>query len=483
LLLLAFSSVTLSQSRRIEAERDVARLALEFVVDAFKGADPEENLGRELTAQDILERGAARLESEPGVSDAVQTVLAQTLGTVQLGLGNGQQARKWLQRAVAVGERLYGWDDPRLGPSLVALAEAQLLTVEYERAEAAALRAVDAFADDPARRIGALHVVAEAAAGLGRFEDSAALHEQALSFARAELEPSDRQLFSSVYAAARRRRTIGDAAGARQLVTEGFALQHRFRAGDRPETARLLTYSGRLWMEAEDLDQARQDLEAGLEMRSRIYDERHPQIAASLEQLAQLEKRAGDHQLALQLTQRSLALYEAVLGAEQPQVIGVRLGLARLLHHELGDPLASAPVYRRALEDFEQVEGSDSSRNMGYLLNAYGEALNDLGRFQQAEEIWRRSRELWSRRGQLELEWGLRSRIGLAEAMQGNGMKAEAVAELEGCWQVASVARGLGDTATRRVGEMLAELYRELGRAQAAEEIGVALREASDLGK
>ena len=146
----------------------------ENLVEAFKGADPQENLGRTVTADEILERGAVRLEGDSVLAAPVRSVLSQTLGTVQLGLGNGEEAVRWLERALEVDEERFGAEDPRLAPTLVELVNAWFAVGEYERAEAAARRAVGLMPEDPpASKIQARHLHAEGIAALGRRDEAA----------------------------------------------------------------------------------------------------------------------------------------------------------------------------------------------------------------------------------------------------------------------------------------------------------------------
>ena len=151
LLLLAFGIVTFIQSRRIQAERDVSQQALAFLVDAFEEADPAVNLGSEVTARDILDRGAARIEASEGPPTSVQQVLMHSLGQIHRSLGSYPESRAWLEKSLAAAESLYGPESPQLAEVLKDLGEVLLATAEYPAAEAAARRAPRARDRQPAR--------------------------------------------------------------------------------------------------------------------------------------------------------------------------------------------------------------------------------------------------------------------------------------------------------------------------------------------
>lgn len=75
-----------AEQQRAEAERqaETARQTTNFMVDLFKVSDPSEALGNSITAREILDRGARRIEFELGDQPAIQSTLMDTMGTVSL---------------------------------------------------------------------------------------------------------------------------------------------------------------------------------------------------------------------------------------------------------------------------------------------------------------------------------------------------------------------------------------------------------------
>jgi hypothetical protein len=55
-----------AEAERAEAEAETARQTTRFMVDLFKVSDPGEALGNTITAREILDRGAARIDRELG---------------------------------------------------------------------------------------------------------------------------------------------------------------------------------------------------------------------------------------------------------------------------------------------------------------------------------------------------------------------------------------------------------------------------------
>jgi len=114
---------------RLRVERDRAtaasttsRATTDFLVGLFAVADPGENRGERLTANQILERGAEQLQSHPSADPAVDAAVAVEIGRVYSSLGEGKRAHAVLSAAIehsqgippATAARLFamrGWVD------------------------------------------------------------------------------------------------------------------------------------------------------------------------------------------------------------------------------------------------------------------------------------------------------------------------------------------------------------------------------------
>ncbi|NIN70410.1 MAG: protein kinase, partial [Gemmatimonadetes bacterium] len=94
-------AVTMSiQAARIAEERDranseaaTAQQVSDFLVRLFEVSDPSEALGNTITAREILDRGAERIETELGDQPLVRADLMNTMGVVYKSLGLYEAAR------------------------------------------------------------------------------------------------------------------------------------------------------------------------------------------------------------------------------------------------------------------------------------------------------------------------------------------------------------------------------------------------------
>ncbi|MGC1729955.1 MAG: toll/interleukin-1 receptor domain-containing protein, partial [Steroidobacteraceae bacterium] len=79
--------VARKQTVRAEAEAETAKQTTKFLVDLFKISDPSEARGNTVTAREMLDKGAARIDRELANQPAIQATLMDTVGTVYMGLG------------------------------------------------------------------------------------------------------------------------------------------------------------------------------------------------------------------------------------------------------------------------------------------------------------------------------------------------------------------------------------------------------------
>ncbi|MET0988668.1 MAG: serine/threonine-protein kinase, partial [Steroidobacteraceae bacterium] len=154
--LIVFAVNTYVQGQRVKHERDVANAAREhaqleqkraeavssFLIDSFKVSDPAHARGKEITAREILDNGAARIEQGLSTQPALQATLLDTIGNVYLNLGLPTAAQPLIERGLHVRQSLYGPENPEVAQSLGSLNRAFEAQGEFEKAEALARRSL-----------------------------------------------------------------------------------------------------------------------------------------------------------------------------------------------------------------------------------------------------------------------------------------------------------------------------------------------------
>jgi serine/threonine-protein kinase len=434
---------TLSQARAKAIEARKAEEVKDFVLALFEASDPSRAQGEEITARELLDRGAERIESELGEQPEVQAEITGVVGMLYRELGLYDQADGLLTRSLdqnrslygresleaaaaldrlagvlhwgrgdyegaeaahrevlALRERLLGSDDPLVAESLTSLAAVVSDEGDYEEAIALHRRALAidraAYGDDSEQTATDLANLAVVLWHQGLYDEAEPLHREALDIRRRLLGESHPDTASSLHGLASLLSTQGgDYDEAEELFQRAIELRKKIFGPDNPEVTYSLENYAILLERRGDLAAAKPLELESLEIRRKTLGPDHPDLAVSLNNFGVLCYRLSDFEEAERYFREALAIWEKELGREHPSVASClnNIGMIRL---ELGDPAAAEPlvresmaIRRRTLGD-EHVSVAQSHRNLGLVLL-------DLGRITQAEAMLTEGLELGRR--------------------------------------------------------------------------------------
>ena len=138
LTLIVGASVATWQWREAKAQTTRAEAVKEFMARMFEDTDPQNSRGKIITAQDLLDRSAARLDTELQDEPEVRAELQARIGNNYNALGEHVKARVQLERAVVLFETAGSVRDPLYLDALYGLLEARLEEREFVEASSAA---------------------------------------------------------------------------------------------------------------------------------------------------------------------------------------------------------------------------------------------------------------------------------------------------------------------------------------------------------
>ena len=156
-----------------------------------------------------------------------------------------------------------------------------------------------------------------------------------------------------------------------------------------PEAARLLSQAGSYltaraqYLEAESLYQR------ALHIFEQAHGPHHPDVATSLNGLANLYREQGKYEQAESLYQRALHIFEQAQLPDHPDVATSLNGLADL-YREQGKYAKAEPLYQRALHIFEQAHGLDHP-DVATSLHRLADIYREQGKYEQAEPLYQRA--------------------------------------------------------------------------------------------
>lgn len=349
------------ETLRAEAEARTSKEATRFLVDLFKVFDPSEARGSTVTAREMLDKGAVRIESELAAEPAIQATLMDTVGTVYMGLGLFAQARPLLDGAVAKRRHLQGIDPLDLSDSLSHQGDLMALQADYAAGEKAYREAISiesAGSNDKQSR----EKLANSLYGLGTLLAKEGHYKDAEETLRETLE-RQKALYGETHPAVARTlkdlaRTVddrGDLNAAIPLMERAVAMQRALRGAEpHPDLAEVLNDMGLLLYEKGDLNEAEKFYRESLAMNRKLHGDKHPEIANGLENVAMTVQDKGDLAGAETLYRQSLDMRRELLGPEHPKVGRTLLNLASLQYDrgERGEALANLRevlgIYRKA---------------------------------------------------------------------------------------------------------------------------------------
>lgn len=352
-------SVTAALLRARAAERALAveveqeRATRRFLVELFETADPfavdpwrPTEVGSELGAAEMLERGAARLLDESIADPVTRARLQLTVGRLQATLANHDDAENLLRAALAtVGDGGSGGEE-LWAEILLALGEVSMTEGEIDSALGLFEESLERTpADGGLLRARVLTARANALRALAR-------HDEALSDARGALVVA-RGLGSSEVPASERRDVLHGALGtlADVYVARG------------------------------DSDAAVETLHSLVEAQERAYGPDHPRLSPTIRSLANALDRAGDYNGGAQASERALSISRSALGDVHP-IVAYDLSQVAASHRVRGQYAEALSLLQEADEVLRQTSGYTTARAITQA--EIGMCLEELGRAQEA---------------------------------------------------------------------------------------------------
>ncbi len=356
-LLVALAAIAADRLRRerdrATQEAETARSVAGFLATLFQNADPARTRGAKLTAREILEQGALRIERDLAAQPAVQAQLLTVLGAVQRDLGLREPARLLLEKALALREAGAASDDLARAESLYELGVLDRIDGELERARtrlelALALREQRLPPDDReiARTLAALSAVLRQE---GEVDRALPLVERALEIARrsdTEIAPAEAGRWLNNLGLLHQ--DAGDYERARAAFTESLAILDASEGPDSPLPALPLDNLGQVLRTMGRAAEALPNHLRAAELVRRSWGEEHPQYGTALNSLGTTLVALDRQDEALARFERAAVVYTAALGPDHPFVAWPLRNQAEALL-ALGRPGPALPLFERAL--------------------------------------------------------------------------------------------------------------------------------------
>jgi tetratricopeptide (TPR) repeat protein len=328
-------AVAAGERDRANQETKTTRRVSDFLVSIFQVSDPKQALGNTITAREILDKGAARVEEELKGEPLVKARLMDTMGTVYMNLGLYPQAAPLAERALEVRRQALALDDPLIAQSMFSLGELRYTTGSYAEAEKLFRGALDIqrkkLGEGSYEVSNSLNDLAMTLNALGRYDETEPLYRQALAIRQklfGKEHPDIAQSLNNLGMFLYRRAKYGEA---EQLFRQALEMNRRLLGEVHPEIASYLNNLGMVLRDSGQLAEAENMFRQSVALHHKLYGPDHPNYGNAIVNLVALLVRTGKFEEAERDCLEVVALYGKIYGENNFQTATVRSLLGECL--------------------------------------------------------------------------------------------------------------------------------------------------------
>ncbi|MBI2928400.1 MAG: tetratricopeptide repeat protein [Verrucomicrobia bacterium] len=387
------AATAIHQSRRARQEAATAQRVSDFLIGLFRVSDPGEARGNTITAREILDRGAQRIEQELTNEPLTQAKLMDTMGRVYRSLGLQGQAQPLLEKALRIRRDLLGEDSLEFAQSLTSLANVLWDKADYATARpmferALAIREKVLGPDDP-EVAASCHNLANLFLLQGDHNSARPLYERALVIRERSLGPTHAEVAATLNSLGALEYRLGDPTKAKTLWERSLTIRDQTLGSDHPLLAMTCNNLGLLYKDLGDLPKAKAMLQRAIRIQEKSLGPSHSDLASALHNLGDVLRKANEPEPARLVLERAVRIRENAFGPDHPELARVLFSLAEL-ERETGKYDTAKPLYDRALAIQEKASGNEDSQ-VGWYVGGLGNLNRDQRRWVQAEQLYQRA--------------------------------------------------------------------------------------------
>ncbi len=434
-------SAALAARDAAERRRAESEAVSTFLQDMLAAADPSVSAASaDITLREVLDRAADKMSGGSLAEHSlVRVTLQTTIGNAYRAIAQYDAAESHLRAAVETGRSLTD-DEGRaaLSQSLNKLGRLKEERGRYEEAEALFREALSIRRElygeehkDVATSLNNLGLVLHQR---GRTEEGERRLREALQMRRKLLGEENSEVATSMNNLAWLLHDRGRLAEAASLFEKSLALDRKLRGTDHPNIASTMSNLALIYADRGRLEEAHELVQQAIAMRRRLFGDDHPDVAVTLNNLAYVAKTRGDLEGAERIYRESLDLTIRTRGPRHPEVAVTLDNLSMIMlargdldpmrqlvaeaydirREALGDRhpqtiaslffLGDVHMHRREYVEAHPfleaaVQGARETEppghpHRGFFLARLGECLMELGRHNEAVEVFVEARPI-----------------------------------------------------------------------------------------
>ncbi len=401
-LIIGITGTTIGLLKAVKAERkaleeaETAQRVSDFLVDLFEVSDPSEARGNSITAREILDEGAGKIEEQLQDQPRIQSRLMETMGRVYRNLGLYALAAPILEKSLSLKRKVYGEEHLEVAAGLHTLAVLYDTQGKYQEAESFFRQSLaikeKIFGQDHPEVARSLNSIAVVNWNQGKYQEAEPLFQRSLSIKEKALGPDDPDVGNTVTNLGVLYHLQGKFEEAEPLFKRALAISEKVLGEDHPDVAAGLNNLGSLYEDMEKPEEAEPLYERALAIWEKTLGPEHSDVGIALHNLANLYRDQGKFDNAGQYYVRSEAIFKKALGEGHPYVAYSYREHANL-YRDQGQHDDAEDLYKRSIDLFEKSMGPDHL-NVAETLEQYAQLLRMIDRAGEAESLEKRAKTI-----------------------------------------------------------------------------------------
>jgi tetratricopeptide (TPR) repeat protein len=376
------------QRQIAEIEAETARQTTQFMVGLFEVSDPSESLGNTITAREILDKGAERIETELIDQPEIQATLMDTMGTVYTSLGLYEPAVSLVSRALDSTE-LFGRKHAEVVSSLNHLGEVQTLKADYAEAERNLREALETrrelLGNEHADVAATISDLAEVLTLQGKYDAAELLIRESLTIRRSLYGVAHQDIAESLEDLGLNMYDQGNLEGAVGELRKSIKMRRELHGERHPDLAIVIGNLALVLADLGQLQEAEDLYEEALQMQRELHGDAHPEVAFALNNVGTVRHQRGDLLGAEAAFSEALTILRDLLGDTHPRVAATISNIT-LVRYDSGDVAGGVESARRTLQLERDILGAEHPDvSISAVILAIG--LTETGEYEEAEVL------------------------------------------------------------------------------------------------
>jgi len=316
-----FYTTRLQQERDLaETERQTAEAATDFMVDLFSINDPDKGAARDITAREVLDEGAKKLDEGLEDQPRVRARLLQTVGRVYERIGDYDNAQRFLEEGVTLRRTVVDPLDEDLIRGIENLAWIYYRREDWDTAERYAKEALEKWEAKVGKNDPALSDVLNHLGTIAYWKDDmeTALghYHRALSLVQGDEEEIVKDRLVTMNNLAITYDWIGKNKEAQEFYLESLNTRIKLYGPDHPRVGTAHANLGSSYANSQNWQKAKEHAEQALEIDRKHLGDIHADVAFDLSLLASAERGLKNFEKGAEYARQSADIWAATVGKQ-----------------------------------------------------------------------------------------------------------------------------------------------------------------------